>query len=180
MTSKGMGLRKETAMGTIVCGVDRSPGARAAVLTSVQLGREFGVEVVAVHVEPSVQRGLDVYLGERAARTAGELVASVLTEDEDVAHVTVLGSVGDAAERLTWAAREHDASLIVLGARTQGRFRAFLRSRLAAELLDKAPVPVVVVPPELERSGRSGRPPRKTTAMNTGKRFDHDGWLQAG
>jgi nucleotide-binding universal stress UspA family protein len=175
-----MGLPKEAAMGTIVCGVDRSPGARAAVLTAVHLGREFGVEVIAVHVVPSVQRELDVYLGERATRTAGELVASVLAGNEDAPHITVLGSVGDVAERLTWAAREHDASLIVLGARTQGKFRAFLRSRLAAELLDKAPVPVVVVPPKLERSGRCEPPPRRTTTMNTGQLFDHDGWLQAG
>jgi nucleotide-binding universal stress UspA family protein len=153
-----MGLPKETAMGTIVCGVDRSPGARAAVLTAVHLGRQFGVQVVAIHVVPSIQRELDVYLGERATRTAGELVASVLTSEgegvfvgelmnEDAPHITVLGSVGDAAERLTWAAREHDASLIIFGARTQGKLPAFLRSRLAAELLEKVPVPVVVVPP---------------------------------
>ena len=165
-------------MGTIVCGVDRSLGARTAVLPAVDLGREFGVEVVAVHVVPSVERDLGVYPGERAQRTAGELVASMLKGNEDAPHITVLGTVGDPAERLRWAAREHNASLIVLGARTQGQFRAFLRSRLAAELLDKAPVPVVVVPAQLERSGRSA--PRKTAAMNTGKRFDHDGWLQAG
>jgi nucleotide-binding universal stress UspA family protein len=167
-------------LGTIVCGVNRSPGARAAVLTAVHLGREFGVEVVAVHVVPSVQRELDVYLGERAERTASELVAAMLEGTEDVSNVTVLGAVGDPAESLTWAAREHDASLIVLGARTQGKFRAFLRSRLAAELLEKAPIPVVVVPPELQISDRVGSQPRSTVAVNIGQRFDHDGWLQAG
>jgi nucleotide-binding universal stress UspA family protein len=165
-------------MGTIVCGVDRSLGARTAVLTAVDLGCEFGVEVVAVHVVPSVQRELDVYLGERAQRTASELVASMLEGNEDAPDITVLGSVGDRAERLTRVAREHDASLIVLGARTQGESRAFLRSRLAAELLEAGPVPVVVVPPELQRSRTGGRPPRRTTAMNSGQRFDHDGWLQ--
>jgi nucleotide-binding universal stress UspA family protein len=167
-------------MGTIICGVDRSPGARAAVLTAVDLGHEFGVEVVAVHVVPSVQRELDVYLGERATRTAGELVAPVLTGNEDAPHITVLGSVGDAAQRLTSAAREHDASLIVLGARSQGKSRAFLRSRLAAEVLEKGRVPVVVVPPRLESSPACGPPRRSATAMNTGQRFDHDGWLQTG
>ena len=111
-------------MGTIVCGVDRSLGARTAVLTAVDLGGEFGVEVVAVHVVPSVQRELDVYLGERAQRTASELVASMLEGNEHAPDITVLGSVGDRAERLTRVAREHDASLIVLGARTQGLGRS--------------------------------------------------------
>ncbi len=167
-------------MGTIVCGVDRSPGASAAVLTAVRLGREFRVEVVAVHVVPSVQRELDVYLGERAQRMASELAASVLKGNGGVSHITVLGGVGEPAERLAWAAREHDASLIVLGAHAQGKSRAFLRSRLAAELREKAPVPVVVVAPEPQRSRTCERPPRKTTAMNTGQRFNHDGWLQVG
>ena len=167
-------------MGTIVCGVKCSPGARAAVLTAAHLGHEFDVEVVVVHVVPSVQRELDVYLGERAERTASEFVAAMLEGTEDVSKITVLGAVGDPAERLTWAAREHDASLIVLGARTQGKFRAFLRSRLAAQVLEQAPVPVVVVPPGLEHSDRNGSPPRSTAAVDTGQRFDHDRWLRAG
>jgi nucleotide-binding universal stress UspA family protein len=127
-------------MKTIVCGVDGSPGARAALRVAASLADELDARLVAVHV---LDRLADV--GPSAARVA----AGVLYDEAPDARAEARGEIGDVAERLAAVARDEDALMIVLGARSRGRSRTFLRARCAAELAELTHVPVLVAPLQL-------------------------------
>jgi len=127
-------------MKTIVCGVDGSTSARAAVRVAALLAEAVGARLVAVHV---VDRLADVsQAGERVA-------ANVLYDEVPDAFAEPRGAVGDVAERLAAVAREEEATLIVLGARSRGRSRTHLRARCAAELAELTSVPILVAPFQL-------------------------------
>jgi len=127
-------------MRTIICGVDRSPGARVALRVAAGLATELDARLVAVHV---LDRVADIEAS--AERTAASLLYD---EIPDIA-AEVRGEVGDVAERLAAVAREEDAMMIVLGARSRGRSRSFLRARCAGELSELTSAPVLVAPLQL-------------------------------
>ena len=129
-------------MKTIVCGVDGSPGARTALRVAARLADELGARLVAVHV---LDRLADADVGP----TAEHVAAEVLYNEAPDAYAEARGEVGDVAERLAAAARDEDALMIVLGARSRGRSRTFLRARRAAELSELTDVPVFVAPLQL-------------------------------
>jgi nucleotide-binding universal stress UspA family protein len=126
-------------MNTVICGVDGSPGARAALRVAASLAEAANARLIAVHV-------LDRLIGGAggAERIAADILYAELPDDSAEAR----GEVGDVAERLAAVAREEEASLIVLGARSRGRSRSFLRARCAAELAELTRVPIVVAPPQ--------------------------------
>jgi nucleotide-binding universal stress UspA family protein len=139
-------------MTTIVCGVDGSPGARSAVRIAAALADTIGARLVAVHV-------LDRLV---VADTEAERVAaSVLYDEVPDSGATARGEVGDVAERLAAVAREEEASLILLGARSRGRSRTHLRARCAAELAELTDVPIVIAP--LQLAALAPYRPRNTT-----------------
>lgn len=127
-------------MKTILCGVDGSPGARAALRVAAAIATQIGARLVAVHV---LDRLADVEL------TAERVAASVLYDEVPDARAEARDEVGDVAERLAAAARDEGALMIVLGARSRGRSRTFLRARCAAELAELIEVPVLVAPLQL-------------------------------
>jgi nucleotide-binding universal stress UspA family protein len=127
-------------MKTIVCGVDRSAGARSALRVAATFADSIGARLVAVHV---LDRVADV--GGAAERVA----AQVLYDEVPDARADARGEVGDVAERLAAVARQENALMIVLGARSRGRARTSLRARCAAELAELTSVPVVIAPLQL-------------------------------
>jgi nucleotide-binding universal stress UspA family protein len=127
-------------MTTIVCGVDSSPGARAAVRVAASLAEATDGRLVAVHV-------LDRLVA--AESTAEAIAADVLYDEAPDGRATARGEIGDVAERLAAVARDEEATLIVLGARSRGRSRTYLRARCAAELAELTPVPILVAPLQL-------------------------------
>jgi nucleotide-binding universal stress UspA family protein len=72
-------------------------------------------------------------------------------------------AVGDGPSLLGRIAAEEAADLIVVGAKTRGRLRRGLESRLADELETETPVPVLIAPPRLREA-------RKTMARNGARR----------
>jgi len=143
-------------MTTIVCAVDDSAGARAAVRVAWNLAERLDARLVAVHV-------LDRLLDDGAA--AERVAEDVLYDEVPDANAEARGEVGDVAERLAAVAREEDATLIVLGARSRGRSRTYLRARCAAELSELTTVPIVVAP--MQRAAlrrRTKRPGRAQAA----------------
>ena len=122
---------------TVVCGVDGSPGARAAVRVAASLAAEFGARLVAVHVLDRLAT---------VPETAERVAAAVLYDEVPDARAEARGEIGELVERLAAVARDERATLIVLGARSRGRSRTFLRARFAAELAELTDVPVVVAP----------------------------------
>jgi nucleotide-binding universal stress UspA family protein len=136
-------------MKTIVCGVDGSPGARAAVRVAALLAAAIGARLVAVHV-------LDRLAG--VGQTAERVAADLLYDEVPDATAEARGEVGDVAERLAAVARDEDATLIVLGARSRGRSRTYLRARCAAELAELTSVPIFVAPLQFAALGPRRRP----------------------
>jgi nucleotide-binding universal stress UspA family protein len=122
-------------MKTIVCGVDGSPSARAAVRVAALLADTIGARLVAVHV---LDRLVD------PDQTAERIAANILYDEVPDAGAEARGEVGDVAERLAAVARDEDATLIVLGARSRGR--THLRARCAAELAELTSGPIFVAP----------------------------------
>jgi nucleotide-binding universal stress UspA family protein len=127
-------------MKTIMCGVDGSPGGRAALRVAASLAQELEARLVAVHV---LDRLADV------GSTAERVAANLLYEEVPDSWAEAGGEVGDVAERLAAAARDEGAHMIVLGARSRGRSRTFLRARCAAELSELTDVPVLIAPLQL-------------------------------
>jgi nucleotide-binding universal stress UspA family protein len=128
--------------GTIVCGVDGSPGSEAAVVSAARLSERLGLRLVLVHVCPD-----------------GEADVPATVE-----HVRVIG--GRPAQALAEVAAEEGADVIVLGSRAAGLGRRLLRSGLARELEAATPVPVLVAPPSTR--ARSGH--RLALAVGAGGR----------
>jgi K+-sensing histidine kinase KdpD len=132
--------RKRGAMKTIVCGVDGSPGGRAAVRVAALLADSVGAQLVAVYV---LDRLTDPNRG------AERIAANVLYDEVPDANAVARGEVGDVAERLAAVARDENATLIVLGARSRGRSRTYMRTRCAAELAEMTAVPILIAPLQL-------------------------------
>jgi nucleotide-binding universal stress UspA family protein len=122
---------------TIVCGVDGSPGGRAAVRVAASLAAQFGARLVAVRVLDRLT----------TVSTAAERAAAAILYDEvPDAGAEARGEVGDVGERLAAVACDEAAAMIVLGASSRGRSRTFLRARYAVELAELTSIPVLVVP----------------------------------
>ncbi len=136
-------------MGTILCGVDRSPGAAAALAVARELSRQLGARLVIAHVAEGYRlpEGAESLTGIQARRGATRLLDEVAREHSLGREVDHRAEVGEPAERLVTIAAEEGADLIIVGSRHQGRRRARLVSNLAAKLTSTTRRPVVVVPP---------------------------------
>ena len=146
--------------GTLVCGVnDREDGGNALELAANLSGR-LGLRLVLVHVADGIgpiesgdEESESVSM--KAEREGSARLLSRLANEYGVAdRVEYRQGVGDAAAVIGQFAAEEAADLIVVGARSRGRFRRGLMSQLAGQLRSETPVPVVIAPPEARRPGR--------------------------
>jgi nucleotide-binding universal stress UspA family protein len=122
---------------SIVAGVDGSPGSRAAVRVAAELAGALGNRLVlvhAVHDPPTFPYG-------------------------DAETEVVLG---DPATRLDEAAYEHDAELLVVGARGHSGLAAALVGSVSQRLASGATCPVLIVPPDADERFTSGASPDGT------------------
>ena len=151
---------------SIICGVDGSADARAALQVAVDLAKRLELRLVVAHVaEPA-------YIPYAAAapfgRTAGHhaVMEEMETQEENAERlleevVAAAGlvdaehraSVGLPAERLADLADEEDAELIVVGSRGRGAFKAAFLGSVSNALVGVARCPVLIVPP-----GATGSP----------------------
>jgi nucleotide-binding universal stress UspA family protein len=154
--------------GTIVCGVTDTEEGRQALATAVELTERLGLRLVLAHVAEGIgpiNGDIDsesvTMKGDRegAARLLTGLAAEYSVADRAERRV----AVGDVPSLLGQIAAEEAADLIVVGARTRGRLRRGLESRLADELEAETPIPVLIAPPRLRQS-------RETVAMNGARR----------
>jgi nucleotide-binding universal stress UspA family protein len=140
-------------MRTIVCAIDASPAARSALRVATELAEVLRLRVVAVHVADSFAGDQTLDEPDATLRLLGNaerLLANVLYDEQLVGRVDWRAEVGDVPERLAAVAADERAVLILLGARSEGKARTFLRNRLAGEIVSKSSVPVMVVPPQGE------------------------------
>jgi nucleotide-binding universal stress UspA family protein len=139
---------------TLVVGVDGTDDSLAALAAAAELGEESGAALVVVHVrheswassaaviEPGAQGAmsdaLDALENMTRERAAALLVGRSVRWRFDTA-------LGDPATELIAAAREHQATAIIVGGRSHGIVGGLVVGSVAQKLVRHSPVSVLVV-----------------------------------
>ncbi|MCU0308654.1 MAG: universal stress protein [Thermoleophilia bacterium] len=145
--------------GAIVCGVDGSDHALAAVRIARGLAEDLGAPLVVVHA----LMGLKATIRYAGARSTNAPLTGQPDERERIAGTIIEGALGVAGEGATgivengspWevleaVAAQEDARLIVVAARGQSSLRTALFGSVAQKLAAEATRPVLVVPERAE------------------------------
>jgi len=145
--------------GSIVCGVDGSDQALAAVRVARQLGERLGSGVAIVHASRTA-RSLLSYVGRSSTPSLSVQPDSAERQSLEILERAVdeLGGEpalaelvpGDPAEVLRAVAARERAGLIVVAARGVGGAHAVLLGSVAVALIGAAEVPIVVLPEAAE------------------------------
>ena len=141
--------------GTMICGVTDAEEGRGALKMAVELSERLGLRLVLAHVAEGIGRvdgegddDEDESVTMKANREgAARLVAELVAENGLGESVERRWAVGDPGELLGQIAAEEAADLILVGARSRGRLRRGLESRLADQLERETPLPVLIAPP---------------------------------
>jgi nucleotide-binding universal stress UspA family protein len=162
-------------MGTIVVGVDGSPGSDAALRWAMDEARLRGSKLRVVHAYDLPH----VALSEAGIGAAGIPAPAVVTRDDaerarseaeeqargvvesavqragegaDRPEIEVAALVGPPAQTLIEAGR--DAELLVLGSRGRGGFLGLLLGSVTQQCAHHPPCPVVILPPAEQGESR--------------------------
>jgi nucleotide-binding universal stress UspA family protein len=141
-------------MTSIVCGVDDSREARAALRIAAGLAVLFDVRLVAAHVvrPPAPAPGIGLHARElmdvpaAALLASGDALLERVLDGEGLYEVERRVVLGLPPESLADLADEEGAELIVVGSRGRGPFKAAFLGSLSTSLLAVARCPVLVVP----------------------------------
>jgi nucleotide-binding universal stress UspA family protein len=147
--------------GTLVCGVNDNEDGRAALETAVELSNRLGLRLVLAHVRDGIGRvahdgdgdGAESVSMKANREGAARLLARLAAEYGVADSAERRSGTGDAAALIGQIAAEEAADLIVVGARARGRLRRGLESRVAEQLGNETPIPVLIAPPR-DRAGR--------------------------
>lgn len=134
-------------MASVLVGVDRSDGARAACIVGKWLADRLGLELVLVHACTQSQSPYgDTVHKARMEHAAGRKAMAVLHSvgPEDARR---LAASGDASEALVDFARTEDAWIIVVGSSGHGVVRSAFSRSTSCRLARQVDRPLVVVPP---------------------------------
>jgi nucleotide-binding universal stress UspA family protein len=142
-------------VGTIVCGIDDSPGAAEAVRVAAGLSDRLRMRLVLAHVASGWSDGVGESLSTSQARAGGSRLLDRFLHEQRVRAERRL-EVGDPVELLGRIAAEEAANMIVIGSRRDGWRGRKLRSGIAGDLVASAPCPVLVVPPRGAARFRDG------------------------
>ncbi len=141
----------------IVVGIDFSPASRTALDAAARLAQDLGSRLVLTHASHAPR------LGWSASGEHLDAIHEVLSESEmdDVVElatqwaaplraqgmdVETVNEGADPAELLLRTADQRGAGLVVVGHHGWGAIRRFLLGSVAKGLLDRATLPVLVVP----------------------------------
>lgn len=141
---------------SIVCGIDASTHAEAALRVASALADRLRLRLVLIHAVPAPTPDLLLTAPARVpahveqidllGRDAGERLLSRAAESQGVRTVDRRLEHGCAAERLCAIAREEQARFVVIGSRGEGPVRAALLGSVSGAVARDSPCPVVVVP----------------------------------
>lgn len=140
-------------MGPIICAVDDSDGARAALKVARDLAARLDTDLVLVHAQPStVVPGVSAAIGGQARLREAEItdaqtLLSWLSAEEALDDVDLRASIGNAADVITETARAVGAAFVVIGSHRRRGLRAAVLGSVSHAVATSAPCPVVIVPP---------------------------------
>jgi nucleotide-binding universal stress UspA family protein len=136
---------------SIVCGVDGSPDAQAALRVAAELSNQLGLRLVVAHVaQPAIVAppggaplapaltNADIHAAER--------LIEQMAVDQGLVDAELRVALGFPAEGLADLADDEGAELIVVGSRGRGAFKAAFLGSVSTELIGVARCPVLVVP----------------------------------
>lgn len=140
-------------MNTILLATDGSPSAARATEVAIELARAASapLHVVTAWAVPVSAYGYAPLLivpdVQKAEQERGEQALGAAVEQARAAGVEATSSLreGEPVEEICAAAREIDASLIVIGAHGWGAFRRLVFGSVSNGVLHHAPAPVLVV-----------------------------------
>ena len=140
-----------TGRKSIVCAVDESSSADAALGTAARLARDLDAKLSVIHVDPPIAGEGEALFSPPAPRRIldlhGDQLARWTTAASDLRGepVRVHLASGDAADEIAAFARETACDLLVVGTRTR-RPASLALGSVSAKLMVQAPCPVLVVP----------------------------------
>jgi nucleotide-binding universal stress UspA family protein len=146
--------------GTLVCGVDTSEDGRTALELAVELSARLGLRLVLAHVSSGIEPvasdpdGAESVSMKANREGAARLLARLAAEHGVADRAERRTGSGDTATVIGQIAAEEAADLIVVGSRPRGRLRRGFESRLAEQLGDETPVPVLIAPPSGRQTAR--------------------------
>ena len=155
-------LSHEDRVERIVIATDSSPGARAAVTQGVRLARALGAAVTFVAVRPGAPLFGDLelirHLCDELRETRAALEGAMDEAEEKGVDADFEIGEGPVAEEIVRAARYRDADLIVVGSCGLGDVPGIQTGSVSHELVEIAPVPVLVVKLPASTALRSAEP----------------------
>lgn len=139
---------------SIVCGVDRSDGARVALRVAAGLAEELGLRlVVAYVVQPQpTATGFGPTANQLASLpldtllAGGEALVDRILDEEQLDGTDRRVVVGFTPDRLADLADDERAELIVVGSRGRRGFKAAFLGSVSSALIGVSRCPVLVVP----------------------------------
>ena len=142
-------------MGRLVCCVDDSDGARAALRVASRLADRLGLELLLLHVEPptelpgvSAAAGGQERLREVELADARRLLDDLSREARLGADATLHAEIGNPVERILAACADESVQLVVLGSHGRRGVTALLLGSVSRDVAARAPCPCVIVPPQ--------------------------------
>jgi nucleotide-binding universal stress UspA family protein len=153
----------------VLVGADDGRAARAARSFAVTLGRAAPCEVDVVSVAPPeethIRLGLPHPPGARtlspdAVRIVEQELSRLAPDDETSVQIRVLSARGRPDAHLTALASNESFDLILVGQRRRAIVEQIWYASVARSVLNSAPVSVGCVPPAIDASPASCRPPR--------------------
>jgi nucleotide-binding universal stress UspA family protein len=140
--------------GSIVCCVDDSREARAAVRVARDLGQRLALDLVLLHVAPPVTEpgvstapGGAERLAEAEREDADALLQTIMREAGLPPDVELRVEIGDPARGVLAVCEQEQPELVVLGSHGRGGIQATLLGSVSTHVAAKAPCIVVIVPP---------------------------------
>jgi nucleotide-binding universal stress UspA family protein len=142
-------------MGTVICCVDDSDGARSALHVAGRLAERLDLDLVLLHVQPPTEApGVSAAtagqerLREAEMHDAAELLGRIARDHGLGSDVRQRVQIGSAADSILDVCADEGAELVVLGSRGRGGLKAALLGSVSTKVAAHAPCPCVIVPPD--------------------------------
>ena len=141
-------------MGPVVCAVDDSDVARAALRVARDIAGRFDSRLIVVYAAPPTEAPGDSAAAAGQERLRAEehsearaLLERLASSEQLGDDVDLRSEVGAAAERIVAICADEDAAFVVVGSRGRGDVTAAVLGSVSHAVAARASCPVVVVPP---------------------------------